>query len=61
MLQQLPWALAFYGLGGWGWVFWGISSRVSVSFWVTGLSATLLTIPGLTIVGPATPAVAHGI
>ncbi|MDX1562847.1 MAG: acyl-CoA desaturase, partial [Gammaproteobacteria bacterium] len=24
MLQQLPWAVLFYALGGWGWVFWGI-------------------------------------
>ncbi|MEO1247633.1 MAG: acyl-CoA desaturase [Pseudomonadota bacterium] len=31
MLQQLPWAGLFYVAGGWGWVFWGIASRVSVS------------------------------
>ncbi len=39
MLQQLPWALLFYALGGWGWVFWGICSRVSVSVlghWMIG-------------------------
>ena len=39
MLQQLPWALAFYLIGGWGWVFWGICSRVSVSIlghWLIG-------------------------
>jgi fatty-acid desaturase len=34
MWQQLPWALAFYALGGWAWVVWGICARVSVS--VTG-------------------------
>lgn len=42
MLQQLPWALLFYLLGGWGWVFWGICSRVSVSIlghWVIGYFA----------------------
>jgi len=31
MLQQLPWAILFYLLGGWSWVCWGICSRVSVS------------------------------
>lgn len=42
MLQQLPWALLFYALGGWGWVFWGICSRVSVSIlghWLIGYFA----------------------
>ncbi len=42
MLQQLPWAIAFYLLGGWGWVFWGICSRVSVSIvghWLVGYFA----------------------
>ncbi len=42
MLQQLPWALLFYGLGGWAWVFWGICSRVSVSIlghWFVGYFA----------------------
>jgi stearoyl-CoA desaturase (delta-9 desaturase) len=34
MLQQLPWALLFLGLGGWSWVVWGIAVRVSVG--VTG-------------------------
>lgn len=34
MLQQLPWALAFYAIGGWSWVVWGICARVAVS--VTG-------------------------
>ncbi len=31
MLQQLPWALALYGLGGAGWVVWGISVRIVAS------------------------------
>lgn len=31
MLQQLPWALAFYYFGGWSWVFWGIYMRIAVS------------------------------
>ena len=31
MLQQLPWAVLFYWVGGWSWVFWGICSRVVVS------------------------------
>ena len=42
MLQQLPWAIAFYLLGGWGWVFWGICSRVSISIlghWLIGYFA----------------------
>jgi fatty-acid desaturase len=34
MWQQLPWAVLFYAVGGWGWVTWGICTRVSVS--VTG-------------------------
>lgn len=39
ILQQLPWALAFFAIGGWGWVFWGICSRVSISMcghWLIG-------------------------
>lgn len=39
MLQQLPWAVLFYALGGWGWVIWGIAVRVSVSLtghWLIG-------------------------
>lgn len=32
--QQIPWAILFYYLGGWSWVFWGICVRVSVC--VTG-------------------------
>lgn len=42
MLQQLPWALLFFVIGGWGWVFWGIASRVSVSIighWLIGYFA----------------------
>lgn len=42
MLQQLPWAILFYWLGGWAWVFWGICSRVSVSVlghWLIGYFA----------------------
>ena len=34
MLQQLPLAILFYLVGGWGWVIWGICARVAVS--VTG-------------------------
>ncbi len=39
MAQQLPWALLFYGLGGWNWVVWGIAVRVAVSLtghWLVG-------------------------
>jgi fatty-acid desaturase len=39
MAQQLPWAILFYFLGGWGWVVWGIAVRVSVSLtghWLVG-------------------------
>ena len=42
MLQQLPWAVLFYYLGGWGFVFWGISTRVLVSnlgHWLIGYFA----------------------
>lgn len=42
MLQQLPWALLFFAIGGWSWVFWGICSRVSVSIlghWLIGHAA----------------------
>ena len=35
MLQQLPWAVAFYCFGGWRWFFWGIYVRIAVS--VTGI------------------------
>jgi len=39
MLQQLPWALLFFWIGGWSWVCWGICSRVSISVfghWLVG-------------------------
>jgi len=42
MLQQLPWALLFYWLGGWAWVCWGICSRVAISIaghWLIGYFA----------------------
>lgn len=42
MLQQLPWALAFFWIGGWSWVFWGICSRVAIStfgHWIIGYFA----------------------
>ena len=34
MLQQLPWAVLFFALGGWSWVIWGVCARVTVG--VTG-------------------------
>lgn len=40
--QQLPWALLFFVLGGWGWVFWGICARVVVGVhghWLIGYFA----------------------
>jgi stearoyl-CoA desaturase (delta-9 desaturase) len=39
MWQQLPWALAFFALGGIGWVVWGICTRVAVcvtGHWLVG-------------------------
>ena len=42
MAQQLPWAMLFFAIGGWPWVFWGIASRVSVSIfghWLIGYFA----------------------
>lgn len=39
MLQQLPWAILFFAIGGWSWVVWGIALRVSVSLtghWLIG-------------------------
>ncbi len=42
MLQQAPWALLFFAIGGWAWVFWGICSRVTVSVlghWLIGYFA----------------------
>lgn len=41
-LQQLPWALVFYAIGGWSWVLWGICMRVSVCMtghWLVGYFA----------------------
>lgn len=37
--QQMPWALLFLAIGGWGWVVWGIAVRVSVcvtGHWLVG-------------------------
>ncbi len=42
MAQQLPWAIALFAIGGWGWLFWGIASRVVVSVgghWLIGYLA----------------------
>lgn len=42
MLQQLPWAMLFYYLGGVAFVVWGISVRVSISLlghWLVGYCA----------------------
>ena len=42
MLQQLPWAILFYTIGGLGWVAWGICGRVVVSIfghWAIGYRA----------------------
>ncbi|WP_205895783.1 acyl-CoA desaturase [Pseudomonas leptonychotis] len=39
MVQQLPLALLFYALGGWGWVFWGVCARVTAGVfghWLIG-------------------------
>ncbi len=39
MAQQLPWAVLFLMVGGWGWVVWGIAVRISVSLtghWMVG-------------------------
>jgi len=30
IVQQLPWVVAFYYLGGWSWVFWGVYVRISL-------------------------------
>ena len=41
-LQQLPWAIVFYAIGGWSWVLWGICMRVSVCMtghWLVGYIA----------------------
>jgi fatty-acid desaturase len=37
--QQLPVALLFYAVGGWGWVVWGVAARVAVAthgHWLVG-------------------------
>ncbi len=42
LLQQLPLAVALYGLGGWGWVIWGSGVRLFVSLtghWLVGYLA----------------------
>lgn len=31
MLQQAPWALLFFALGGWPWLVWGVPVRIAVS------------------------------
>lgn len=39
MAQQIPVAVLLFTLGGWGWVFWGVCLRVSVSLtghWLIG-------------------------
>lgn len=42
MIQHLPWTLAFWMWGGWGFVFWGVCARVSVGVfghWMIGYLA----------------------
>lgn len=42
MLQQLPWALLFFAVGGLSWVIWGICARIAVSVaghWLVGYFA----------------------
>jgi fatty-acid desaturase len=42
MIQHLPWALAFWMWGGWGFVFWGVCARVSAGIfghWIVGYLA----------------------
>lgn len=39
MAQQLPWALLFFAIGGWAWVFWGVCARVTagvLGHWLIG-------------------------
>ncbi|MGE0213128.1 MAG: acyl-CoA desaturase [Parvibaculaceae bacterium] len=39
MLQQLPWAVLFFAVGGLPWLVWGIAARVSISLtghWLVG-------------------------
>lgn len=42
MLQQLPWALLLFAIGGWGFVFWGVCARVCAGVgghWAVGYFA----------------------
>ena len=42
MLQQCPWSILFFFIGGWGWVLWGICVRVAVcvtGHWLIGYFA----------------------
>jgi stearoyl-CoA desaturase (delta-9 desaturase) len=42
MAQQLPWALLFFAIGGWSWVFWGVCARVTAGVfghWLIGYFA----------------------
>ena len=42
MLQQLPWALLFFAVGDWGFVFWGVCARVTAGIfghWLIGYFA----------------------
>jgi stearoyl-CoA desaturase (delta-9 desaturase) len=42
MLQQVPWAILFYFLGGWSWVIWGICVRIPIQLtghWLVGYFA----------------------
>lgn len=39
MLQQLPWAILFFAIGGWSWVIWGICVRIPIQLtghWLVG-------------------------
>lgn len=39
MAQQLPWAVLFFAIGGWGWLIWGVPLRIAVSLtghWLIG-------------------------
>ncbi|MFN7113163.1 MAG: acyl-CoA desaturase [Alphaproteobacteria bacterium] len=40
--QQIPWAVVFYALGGWGWVLFGVCARITASVtghWLVGYFA----------------------
>jgi fatty-acid desaturase len=42
MLQQLPWAIAFYAWGGWSFILWGVCARVTagvLGHWLIGYFA----------------------